>query len=171
MPWKNGGGMTTEIHVHPGDDGRFAHRISVADVTADGPFSRFDGDDRHIVVLDGAGMTLDCGAHGRLELRPLEPVAFSGDWDVAGTLVAGPVRDFNVIVDRARASADLVVRTIARPLEIELQGAATCIVHVLSGDLGIAAAGETIVADASFAMDPRADTRLVVATIRPRTRP
>src|SRR4051794_3397588 len=98
MPWRNGGGTTTELAIgllpdHLGDPERFLYRVSIADVAADGPFSRFEGYDRHIMLVSGAGMTIDCGAHGRLDLTaPFEPRAFSGDWDVTGTLVGGPVR-------------------------------------------------------------------------------
>ncbi|RAC78746.1 HutD family protein, partial [Burkholderia multivorans] len=73
-PWKNGGGVTREIaagfpeagHADaPGADApgagaldTFVWRVSVADVGAAGPFSRFDGVDRTLVLLSGAGMTL-----------------------------------------------------------------------------------------------------------------
>src|SRR6187402_1017158 len=99
MPWRNGGGTTTELVLGPEMAGRFLYRVSIADVTSDGAFSRFAGYDRHIVLIEGAGMTLDAQAHGRVELAPFEPHSFSGDWDVHGTLVAGAVRDFNLIVD------------------------------------------------------------------------
>jgi environmental stress-induced protein Ves len=128
MPWKNGGGTTTEILKAPAE-GRFDYRISVADVASDGPFSRFDGYDRHIMVLEGAGMTLDCGAHGTLSLAPLTPVFFSGDWDVTGTLTSGPVRDFNVIVDRTKWRAEVEVTT-----ESTLLRADACIFHIFGND-------------------------------------
>lgn len=117
MPWKNGGGSTSEIFVLPGEGDRYRYRVSVADVASDGPFSRFDGYERHIALLEGAGMTLDAGPHGRIELLPLTPRAFSGDWDVTGTLKAGPVRDFNLIVDRAYATATLEVESAREPIE------------------------------------------------------
>ncbi len=166
MPWRNGGGVTTEIALAPGPGERFLWRVSIADVASDGPFSRFDGYDRHIVVLDGAGMTLDCGANGRLELRPLAPRSFSGDWDVTGTLVAGPVRDFNVIVDRALASATLSVREVSSAEPIDVGPRETCLLHVLAGDVGVASTGETIVADASFRIEPHAPARVIVVHVR-----
>ena len=128
MPWKNGGGTTMEILKAPAD-GRFAYRISVADVASDGPFSRFEGYDRHIMVLEGAGMTLDCGPHGKLSLTPFAPVFFSGDWDVTGALTNGPVRDFNVIVDRARWRASVDVTAESTLLRADM-----CIFHVFGGD-------------------------------------
>jgi len=48
MPWKNGGGTTTEIAVAPegASLNDFDWRISMAHVGADGPFSSFPGIDR-----------------------------------------------------------------------------------------------------------------------------
>ncbi|MBJ9881917.1 HutD family protein, partial [Burkholderia cenocepacia] len=59
-PWKNGGGVTREIGAFPPGAAldAFAWRVSVADVGTAGPFSRFDGIDRTLVLLSGAGMTL-----------------------------------------------------------------------------------------------------------------
>lgn len=169
MPWRNGGGTTTEIVLEPGRvPDRFLYRVSIADVASDGPFSRFDGYERHILVLDGAGMTLDAGAHGSLALRPLEPAVFSGDWDVTGTLVAGPVRDFNVIVDREQAIATLAVHELSTTETIDVPAGETCILHVKAGDIGRAAEGETLVAGASFAVAPSGSTTVVIARIRPR---
>ena len=163
MPWRNGGGTTTELVVaQRPDEARFLHRLSIADVASDGPFSRFEGYDRHIMLLDGAGMMLDGHAHGIIDLTvPLVPRSFSGDWNVMGTLVAGPVRDFNLIVDRARASSSLEVRTLATVETLAVPAGATCIVHVLEG----VDAGDTLVADAPFAIGPG---RFAIATVVPR---
>ncbi|MBK9607139.1 MAG: HutD family protein [Betaproteobacteria bacterium] len=63
QPWKNGGGTTTEIAVHPEGAGwdDFLWRIGIADIRQSGPFSSFPGIDRSILLLDcpvGSGMTL-----------------------------------------------------------------------------------------------------------------
>jgi environmental stress-induced protein Ves len=170
MPWRNGGGTTTEILVAPrGTDvsrERFHYRLSIADIATDGPFSRFDGYDRHIMLLSGAGMTLDCGVHGRIELlTPFEPRSFSGDWDVRASLVAGPVCDFNLIVDRARASSSLGVRVLDAPEAFTVVSGALCIVHVIAGALANADEGDTIVADAPFELVPHASARVALARI------
>jgi len=112
MPWKNGGGSTTEIAAHPAGSGldAFAWRVSVAEIEQDGPFSSFAGVDRTLVLLAGGGMRLS-GEVESLELRiPFEPVTFSGDSALTCSLVAGPVRDFNLMVRRGAARGDLVVR-------------------------------------------------------------
>ncbi|MEO8302945.1 MAG: HutD family protein [Betaproteobacteria bacterium] len=109
MPWKDGGGRTTEIAVRPAgaalDD--FAWRVSIADVDHDGPFSRFSGIDRTIVLLEGAGMRFRGGAR-EIELRtPFEPYSFAGEETVDCQLVDGAIRDFNAMFRRGRARGTL----------------------------------------------------------------
>lgn len=100
MPWANGRGLTREIaRRDPG--GRLLWRLSLADVAEDGPFSAFPGLARILTVVEGAGMRL-AGPALRLDARPWEPVHFSGDVALDGQLVAGPVRDLNLIFDPAR---------------------------------------------------------------------
>jgi uncharacterized protein len=117
-PWKNGGGVTREIAAG-GPDGplagaaafdAFSWRVSVADVAQPGPFSRFDGVDRTLVLLSGAGMTLveDGGARHALA-RPLDRLAFAGEASLRAELHDGPTRDFNLMVRRARARGDVAV--------------------------------------------------------------
>jgi environmental stress-induced protein Ves len=174
MPWRNGGGTTTEITIAPEDasvsGARFLYRVSIADVATDGPFSRFDGYDRHIMLLSGAGMTLDCGEHGRIELQALhDPHTFSGDWEVGGTLRGGAVRDFNVIVDRAAASSSLQVHTVVAAEAFACEPGTVCIVHVLEGELDGAACGDTLVADAPFELVPSGGASgVAIARVMPR---
>mgnify|MGYP002859248957 CR=1 FL=1 len=103
-PWRNGGGVTTELGIHPEEatvSDAFAWRVSTAQVATSGPFSAFPGYDRTLLLLEGDGMDLDFGAQGTAALRePLQPVAFDGGWETAGTLVGGPCRDFNVFTRR-----------------------------------------------------------------------
>jgi environmental stress-induced protein Ves len=111
MPWKNGGGTTVEIVAHP--DGAtvsdFDWRLSVADVAADGPFSRFPGVDRVLTIVTGTGLRLAGGA-GETELRAAyEPYAFSGDDELHCTLLAGPVRDLNLMLRRSRVRGCVIV--------------------------------------------------------------
>ncbi len=166
MPWRNGGGTTTEIFVAPAE-GRFVQRVSIASIASDGPFSRYDGYDRHIMLLAGEGMTLDCGVHGTIDLRtPLEPRTFSGDWAVHGALVDGAVRDFNLIVDRALASSSLEVRVLAEPETLARAPGTTYLVYVIDGALEEAAAGETLLADdVALSLRPRGAARVAIATV------
>ncbi len=112
-PWRNGGGVTTELAIAPEGatvSDAFGWRLSAAQVASSGPFSRFEGCDRTLLLLEGEGMDLDHGAHGQAAMaRPFEPVRFSGDWDTTGTLRGGPCRDFNVITRREAWRHDLQV--------------------------------------------------------------
>jgi len=105
MPWKNGGGTTTEIAVAPegASLNDFDWRISMAHVGADGPFSSFPGIDRTLSVLTGAGITLAFGNGERIKLdRTSAPYPFAADRAVDGRLVDGPIDDLNVMSRRGR---------------------------------------------------------------------
>ena len=97
--WANDGGWTREIAREPADGAPFEWRVSVADVESDGPFSVFDGYDRALVLLSGAGMDLHFADTGAITaLRPEDPRArFAGDTPVAAALVDGPTTDFYLI--------------------------------------------------------------------------
>ncbi|MGH6859831.1 MAG: HutD/Ves family protein [Phyllobacterium sp.] len=105
MPWKNGGGVTTQIAIWPPEAtaADFDWRVSMATVAADGPFSNFAGIDRTLAILDGAGIDLDVAEHGAVRLtQDTAPFAFPGDVPTAARLVAGPATDLNVMTRRGR---------------------------------------------------------------------
>jgi len=105
MPWKNGGGTTTEIAVAPegASLNDFDWRISMAHVGQDGPFSSFPDIDRTLSVLTGAGITLAFGDGERIRLdRSSAPYPFAADRAVDGVLVDGPIDDLNVMSRRGR---------------------------------------------------------------------
>ena len=110
-PWKNGAGRTTEIAAHPAGAAldAFDWRVSFADVAANGPFSQFARVDRTIVLLAGAGMRLEGAGPAVLLRTPYEPYAFSGDDAIDCTLVDGPVRDFNLMLRRGRATGEVAI--------------------------------------------------------------
>lgn len=111
-PWKNGGGVTREIGAFPPGAAldAFAWRVSVADVGTAGPFSRFDGIDRTLVLLSGVGMTLAeaGGAHHVLDV-PLARADFAGEAAIDATLHDGATRDFNLMTRRSAARGTLDV--------------------------------------------------------------
>jgi len=105
MPWKNGGGVTTEIAIAPplASVADFDWRISMATVASDGPFSRFDGIDRTLTVLSGTGLVLEVEGETPVRMTPTsEPFAFPGDAATSARLIAGAVTDFNVMTRRGR---------------------------------------------------------------------
>jgi len=111
--WKNGGGDTREIAVWPPGTGidDFGWRASVATLSQDGAFSVFPGIDRHIMLLDGAGVQLQgTGVNHRLDTR-WQPFAFSGDAPLTCTLLAPGTSstDFNIMTRRGQWRADVQV--------------------------------------------------------------
>jgi environmental stress-induced protein Ves len=128
MPWKNGLGITHEIALERSAEeeqfGTFVWRLSMAEVGTSAPFSRFPGCDRTILLLDGQGMMLDSGSDGRHLLdQKFRPYSFGGEWQTEGTLIDGPCLDFNIMVDRSRARADVSVKTLScTPQPLSLRG-------------------------------------------------
>ncbi|MFF1925802.1 HutD family protein [Streptomyces sp. NPDC058221] len=109
-PWKNGGGVTREIAASPGAaTDTFDWRVSLADVTVDGPFSVFPGVDRTLTVVQGAGMDLMVGGEHHIVDEPYWPHDFPGDLETDGRLLAGPVVNLNVMYRRDRTRAEVAV--------------------------------------------------------------
>jgi len=111
MPWKDGGGRTTELAIEPPGAGLsdpFLWRVSSAQVEVSGPFSHFPGQMRTLLLLEGAGFLLDFGRKGRQRLKhPGQVVTFSGDDTVNATLIQGPCVDFGVISDPRRVKTSV----------------------------------------------------------------
>lgn len=136
MPWKNGGGETTEIVVFPDNAGLsdFDWRVSMARVDGSGPFSSFPGIDRTLSILEGAGIVLD--VEGRTQKRLViesEPHPFPADVATSADLIGGTVIDFNVMSRRGS-----VAHTVER-LRISLSSPAgsTRLVLCSSGSVAI----------------------------------
>ena len=104
VPWKNGGGSTTEITIEP--PGALIHdfdwRISLATIAQDGPFSLFPGVDRTLALVSGPGLVLDVDDSRRFELDDEDSIIeFAGEAAIQATLNGGPTIDFNVMTRRA----------------------------------------------------------------------
>jgi environmental stress-induced protein Ves len=100
-PWKNGGGSTADVSVYPPDAtlDTFDWRVSIATISADGPFSAFVGVDRFLVPLGEAGLDLET-ADGVRHLERWQVFAFGGEDDVAAVGVAATSTDLNLMVRR-----------------------------------------------------------------------
>lgn len=106
--WRNGGGVARALLVRPhGDDWQV--RVSVADVAAHGPFSRFPGVQRWFAVLEGAGVVLTMGAAEHRLDSDSDAFSFSGDVPVRCRLVDGPTRDLNLMLGGVPGSMRRVV--------------------------------------------------------------
>ncbi|MFF4697136.1 HutD/Ves family protein [Streptomyces chattanoogensis] len=106
-PWSNGGGVTREIAAHPPGAGwdTFDWRVSLAEVTRDGPYSPLPGIRRILTVVDGGGLELTVDGTRRLLPDRFRPFAFPGGADTDSHLLDGPVVNLNVMVREGRAGA------------------------------------------------------------------
>jgi uncharacterized protein len=125
LSWKNGGGITRNLAISPpgADFETFDWRVSIAEVVSSAEFSPFPGVDRTILLLDGAGMTLDLNQHAVPLTTPFDPLSFSGDDVVRYRLVNGATRDFNVMTRRGRAQAAVSVRRTESQIAINADAA------------------------------------------------
>ncbi len=172
MPWKNGGGVTTEIWKALSPSGEMLWRLSIADVERDGPFSEFPGIDRSIMVIEGKGMELAvAGQEIRRLDRLFEPFAFSGDAKTDCRLIGGPIRDFNLMVARTYGSSALRVLHLA-PGETTSFAENVAALHVLrgrieteSGAVHELSAGDSWIAGSYGDATARALVRAILAVI------
>lgn len=133
VAWKNGGGLTREVAVHPrgSDLDRFDWRISVAEIRAAGPFSVFPGIDRRMVVVSGA-LSLAIDGRSPVTLTPQsDAVEFPGDVPVFAEPRGALVTDLNVMTRRARCSASLT-RQFARATTVLEPRADTTLIVALA---------------------------------------
>ncbi|MBN9235926.1 MULTISPECIES: HutD family protein [Phyllobacteriaceae] len=139
MPWKNGGGVTTEIAVSPAGAGLddFDWRISMARVEAGGPFSVFAGIDRTLSILEGEGMRLTIAGRAPVELtRASDPLFFPADAATDASLPAGPITDLNVMTRRGRARHGVRRLVLAKPFDF-VSEAATTLLFCHQGSIAI----------------------------------
>lgn len=105
-PWKNGGGTTRELVAWPSNQD-WLWRMSVAEVTQSGPFSRFEGIDRWFAVLHGDGVALATNGSRQTLTNDSAPFFFDGGLATDCTLVGGPTRDFNLMMRQGAAKVSV----------------------------------------------------------------
>jgi environmental stress-induced protein Ves len=108
-PWRNGGGITRTIAAGS-EQGEVRWRVSVAEITRDGPFSRFAGIERSAMLVSGNGVVLRGPAAGLNLPRCGDMAGFPGDVACEASLIDGPVRLLNVMTARDAASCVLACR-------------------------------------------------------------
>jgi uncharacterized protein len=142
MPWKNGGGVTTEVAVSPAgaalDD--FDWRVSMARVESGGPFSEFAGVDRSLAVLEGEGIILDIAGRPAATLtKTSAPLSFAADVPTQAALISGPITDLNVMTRRGRMTHAVERLVISAPTDIQSAADATLIL-CFDGEITMAGA-------------------------------
>jgi len=167
VPWKNGGGLTSEIAVDDFDPP--AWRISVARIDRDGPFSDFAGYDRTIVALDGGSVTLEVEG-GSITLERYQPFPFAGEIAV-NALVSSEARDLNVMTQRNEWLHD--VEIVESVTLFALDEDEFALVYAIDGATLVeaewCAAGDAIVIDEceTFGVRPEAGAHAAVIRITP----
>lgn len=132
VPWKNGLGFTHEIaKLNQALSDRFIWRLSIAEVNQNGPFSSFEGYERNISVLNGAGMTLQVNDKSSGHLPPFQSFEFSGSDQTYCDLFAGRIDDFNLIFDPEFVDGSVEWFTPTQAIEMTLPVDAT--VFLISG--------------------------------------
>ena len=134
LPWKNGGGLTREVAVHPpaSDLSSFDWRVSIAEVRHEGAFSVFSGVDRCMAVLAGR-LILTVHNEPAVHLTPdSEPRAFAGDVPVFARPSGGTVLDLNVMTRRGRFAARMGRREATRPTTLVAPAGATTLIVALT---------------------------------------
>lgn len=146
MPWRNGQGSTLQVMTAPPGAGLadFDWRVSFARVERPGAFSRFEGIDRVITLVDGADLRLsiDDGSGLRVvELRPHEPFAFAGE-DEVSCQVSGPTLDLNLMTRRGRVQGEVrTVRVGPGPVTLSPAPGQDLLVAVLAGEMTVLGGG------------------------------
>ena len=174
--WRNGGGVTAEIWRETMPDGEFLWRLSMADVASDGPFSQFPGYDRHIMLVEGAGMMLEHEGlpSSRLE-RPFHPHSFPGEVNTQCRLIQGPCRDLNLMIRRRHASGGFMVERMKAGGHLMANKMVASAIFVLAGQVHVApgdqdqpvAAGDTIlIGDADVEIGAAMECVLALAIVR-----
>ncbi|WP_441258824.1 HutD/Ves family protein [Bradyrhizobium sp. 521_C7_N1_3] len=147
-PWKNGGGIFTDIaDAHRADApakdwDSLLWRFASTPIVAPGPFSYMPGIDRLQMVVGGHGLVLKSPTQDFDEREPFTTVRFTGEMEIVTALEAGPVEVVNLMARRGAAEIELL--TLREPGERPLS-AGTHLVYAVSGECSIRLNNEDIV--------------------------
>lgn len=129
-PWRNGGGVTRTI-ASATQGGQVIWRVSAADITRAGPFSRFPGMNRTAVLIRGERLELTGGSRTLLFPGLGHTVHFDGDESLYASQPASPVRLWNVMTRRGQAMTSVAEY---RDSGLSVKPGTTAFVLVLQGE-------------------------------------
>lgn len=144
-PWKNGGGIFTDIaDAHRADApvknwDSLLWRFASTPIVAPGPFSHMPGIDRLQMVVSGHGLVLKAPGGEFDEREPFTTVRFTGELAIVTELEAGPVEVVNLMARRDAVEIDL--EALREPGDRQLT-AGTHLVYAPRGDCRIRLDGE-----------------------------
>jgi uncharacterized protein len=136
-PWKNGGGIFTDIaDAHRADApvkdwDSLLWRFAATPIVAPGPFSHMPGIDRLQMVVGGRGLVLKARGQEFDEREPFTTVRFSGELEITTELEAGPVEVVNLMARRGAVEIELLA--LREPGDRRLP-AGTHLVYAARGD-------------------------------------
>jgi uncharacterized protein len=139
-PWKNGGGIFTDIaDAHRAgsavkDWDSLLWRFAATPIVAPGPFSHMPGIDRLQMVVGGRGLVLKAPGQDFDEREPFTTVRFTGEHAIVTELEAGPVEVVNLMARRGAVEIELLA--LREPGEQRLS-AGSHLVYAARGDCSI----------------------------------
>lgn len=139
VPWKNGLGHTTELAINEGGNlDSFDWRLSIASVVANGEFSNFSGYQRNLVLIEGHGLTLD-HQNGEVDelIHTLDIARFDGGCQTIGALSSGPIKDFNVITNKEKITANVQCYCDPQQIVVKLNQAKLCFAYSLTDEIEV----------------------------------
>jgi uncharacterized protein len=169
IPWKNGGGVTREIAALREHD-KIIWRLSIADVSEDGPFSAFPGLTRILTVIDGSGIVLTSSDHA-VDALFGAPVMFDGGEACESKLIDGPIRDFNVMFEPKLCNAEVILIQAPADLVLPVGSKQTIAILGLAGETLVEQKyqllfGDTVLVDTgSIALDLTGNASALVVKI------
>lgn len=163
-PWKNGGGITEDVWLFPEgashDD--FDIRLSLAEISQDGPFSSFPGIDRTITLVGGDPFVLEFDDGTRRRMTLLDPFSFDGALTPVSRLDDAPSRDFNVMTRRGRWTHQVAVHRDGGSTNPELEPGAVAVLHAVAGSWQVCGNGHVVQASPRDTVIVQGETGLIV---------
>ncbi|EIG61478.1 MULTISPECIES: HutD family protein [unclassified Bradyrhizobium] len=139
-PWKNGGGIFTDIaDAHRADSSvrdwdSLLWRFASTPIVAAGPFSHMPGIDRLQMVVGGRGLVLKSPTQEFDEREPFTTVRFTGELEIVTELQEGPVEVVNLMGRRGAVALEL--EALRAPGDRRLP-AGTHLIYAAHGDCDI----------------------------------
>jgi len=163
-PWKNGGGITEDVWLFPEgashDD--FDIRLSLAEISQDGPFSSFPGIDRTITLVGGDPFVLEFEDGTRRHMTLLDPFSFDGVLTPVSRLDGAPSRDFNVMTRRGRWTHQVAVHRAVGSTNPQLEPGAVAVLHAVAGSWQVCGNGHAVQASPRDTVIVQGETGLLV---------
>lgn len=95
--WRNGGGWTQQLLTLPPDATDWQLRISLATISAPGPFSSFPGVRRSLALVSGKGLLLTLDGQEHCLQVASDPLQFDGAATAHAVPLEGETKDLNLM--------------------------------------------------------------------------